>query len=83
MASGGFHMDVVVDTHSGSLATLNLNTQATLRVGTAEYRPAQRVVLSGHHGQVTLVFNVPQAPATFELVITDVPGAGEVRFAWP
>jgi hypothetical protein len=83
VVDGQFRIDLVVDTHSGSLAAVDLRKQARLRVGAQDYPPVAPVPLSGHHGTGSLLFALSPAPAAFELVISASPAGSEVRFTWP
>jgi hypothetical protein len=80
---GRFRVDVRVDTHSGDLSRLDLQSATVLRLGTREYPALTPVSLGGHHGTGTLWFGLGEAPRAFEIVIRGVGTQGALSFRWP
>lgn len=80
---GRFLVDVRVNTHSGDLATVDLQASSRLRVGTTDYAPLEAVPLSGHHSMGVLAFDLDEAPESFEIVISGVRSLEDLSFRWP
>lgn len=80
---GRFPVDIVITTHSGDLATLNLKEATELRFGGRTLRPVKVPALRGHHVRGKLEFPVEWVPDTFEIVIRGVPDMGDLTFRWP
>jgi hypothetical protein len=83
VAGGRFRVDIVVTTHSGDLASLDLSTAAELRVDGQTLRPVKAPALRGHHVRGRLEFALARLPETFEIVIRGVRALGDLTFRWP
>jgi len=83
VSGGRFRVDIVVTTHSGDLASLDLSAAAELRVNGQTLRPAKAPALRGHHVRGRLEFALAQLPETFEIVIRGVGTQGDLTFRWP
>ncbi|MBI4080994.1 MAG: hypothetical protein HY423_00145 [Candidatus Lambdaproteobacteria bacterium] len=82
-AGGRFRVDIVVTTHSGDLASLDLRTATELRTDGKTLRPVEAPGLSGHHTRGRLEFALERVPERFEIVIRNVRAMGDVTFRWP
>ena len=83
VAGGRFRVDIVVTTHSGDLASLDLSTAAELRVDGQTLRPVKAPALRGHHVRGRLEFALARLPESFEIVIRGVRTLGDLTFRWP
>jgi hypothetical protein len=83
MSGGRFRVDIVVTTHSGDLAGLDLGAATELRAGGQTLRPVKAPALRGHHARGRLEFALDRIPETFEIVIRSVRGLGDLTFRWP
>jgi len=83
VSGGHFRVDIVVTTHSGDLASLNLSTATELRVDGQTLRPVKAPTLRGHHVRGRLEFALARLPDTFEIVIHGVRTQGDLTFRWP
>ncbi len=81
--NGKFDIDLVVDTHSVALDTLNLKELITLEYNGQTAQPTSAPSLSGHHASGTLVFDVLQEITTFKILITGVPDVQVREIVWP
>lgn len=82
-ADGVMLLEVSANTHSVDLASLDLAGDVRLVVDEVEYAPVEAGSLSGHHARATLRFEVPNRPASFRLVIQDVPDFPLRLLSWP
>jgi hypothetical protein len=80
---GRFEVKVSVNTHSGDLASLDLQATTVLRVAGKDYRAVAPVPLDGHHTVGRLLFPLGQLPERFEIVIRNVGTLGDLTFRWP
>lgn len=81
--NGRLEIDMVMDTHSVALDTLNLKELITLEYNGQTTQPTSAPSFSGHHASGTVIFDVPQEPSTFKLLITGVPDVQVREIAWP
>lgn len=82
-SEGRMMFDLSANTHTVDLGALDLTKAIRLVVGQQEYAPVQTGSLGGHHARTTVVFEVPQRPARFDLVVRDVPDVPLRRLTWP
>ena len=83
VSGGRFRVDIVLTTHGGDLAELNLQEAAELRVDGKTLKPLKAVPLRGHHARERLEFALDRMPDAFEIVIRGVRGMGDLTFRWP
>ena len=83
VSGGRFRVDIVVTTHSGDLAGLDLSRATELRVDGQTLRPVKAPALRGHHVRGRLEFALARLPETFEIVIRGVRTLGDLTFRWP
>jgi hypothetical protein len=83
VSGGNFRVDIVVTTHSGDLASLDLSAAAELRVAGQTLRPVKAPALRGHHARGRLEFALDRMPESFEIVIRGVRSMGDLTFRWP
>jgi len=83
VTDGRLRVDIVVTTHSGDLASLNLSTATELRVDGQVLRPVKAPAVRGHHVRGRLEFALARLPETFEIVIRGVRTLGDLTFRWP
>jgi hypothetical protein len=83
VSGGRFRVDIVVTTHSGDLASLDLSAAAELRLAGRTLRPVKAPALRGHHTKGRLEFALDRMPESFEIVIRGVRTQGDLTFRWP
>lgn len=81
--NGIFTVAYAFNTHSVDMSTTDLQSQVALVMNGTLYAPLNKPVLSGHHNNGELEFNVPSQPETFEIIVKDVPDVAERRVSWP
>lgn len=82
-ANGRMVFEVSANTHSVELSSLDLSKLVRLSIGDREYTPVAAGSLAGHHARARLVFDLPDRPAEFDLVIRDIPDVPLRRLSWP
>jgi hypothetical protein len=83
VTGGRFRVDIVVTTHSGDLAVLDLRQAVELRVEGRALRPVEAPKLRGHHVRGRIEFDLNRVPDAFEIVISGVPAMDTLTFRWP
>jgi hypothetical protein len=83
VSEGRFRVDVVVSTHGGNLADLDLMQAAELRVDGRVLHPLTAPALRGHHSRGRLEFGLDRIPEAFEIVIGKLPAGEPLTFRWP
>jgi hypothetical protein len=83
VSGGRFRVDIVVTTHGGDLASLDLKADTELRIGDRKLQPIKAPALRGHHAKGRLEFALERTPDTFEIVIRGVRTMGDLTFRWP
>jgi hypothetical protein len=83
VSGGRFRVDIVVNTHSGNLADLDLMRAVELRVDGRVLRPVNAPALRGHHSRGRLEFELDRMPEAFEIVIGTLPTGSPLTFRWP
>ena len=74
--------NISLNTHSGSLASVDLKRQVRLKIGDAVLEPSEVPQLSGHHSGGTIVFRIERSFNDFELIVSNVPDKLEREFKW-
>ena len=81
--TGRFVVDVRVDTHSGDLAEIDLKEAMSLHAEGRVYAPVEAVLLSGHHAQGPVAFELSTAPREFAIAVSGVRDLPDLTFNWP
>jgi hypothetical protein len=55
---------------------------STLEVEGEVYKPVKADRMSGHHAGGKIIFEVPEKPANFRIVIRDIPQVKERSYDW-
>jgi hypothetical protein len=83
VSGGRFRVDIQVNTHSGDLSRLDLQSATELHVAGQTLRPVKAPGLRGHHARGRLEFAMERVPDAFEIVIRGVQAMGDLTFRWP
>jgi len=70
------------NTHSVSLGRYDLMELCTLEVNGKFYKPVKADQMKGHHAGGRIVFEVPERPDQFRMVIRDIPQVKERSYDW-
>ena len=70
------------NTHSVSLGRYDLMELCTLEVNGKFYKPIKADQMRGHHAGGRIVFEVPERPDQFRIVIRDIPQVNERSYEW-
>jgi len=54
-----------------------------LHIDGKTYTPSAAKPMSGHHADGSATFNPGSPPQSFDITLTGVRGASELRFQWP
>ncbi len=79
---GKLYINMAVNTHSVDLSQFDLQRQTTLNYNNKQIKPTQAPSLSGHHSNGMLVFDVPEQPQKFTIVMSSIPAMPERVFQW-
>ncbi|HBS04315.1 MAG TPA: hypothetical protein DEA96_05065 [Leptospiraceae bacterium] len=82
MTADQISFNISLNTHSGSLASVDLKRQVRLKIGDAVLEPSEVPELSGHHSGGTIVFRIERSFNDFELIVSNVPDKLEREFKW-
>jgi len=80
---GTLFVEVLANTHTEPLNSLDLAAQVRLIIGTDSIAPDRAGALSGHHSSATLEFRLKSRPAEFAIEIRDVPDVPLRALTWP
>jgi hypothetical protein len=80
--NGRLEVKYYANTHSVSLGRYDLMELSTLEVDGKVYKPVKADRMRGHHAGGRIVFEVPQRPEQFRIVIRDIPKVEERLYAW-
>ncbi len=81
-SNGVLSFDTAFNTHSGSLAELDLMNSIILEANQKTYLPASVPVLTGHHTSGSLTFAIETQPTSYIIVIKNVPDVPERTFSF-
>lgn len=81
-SNGRLEVKYSSSTHSVSLDKYDLMELSTLEVDGKVYRPVKTDRMSGHHASGRIIFEVPEKPDGFRIVIRDIPRVNERLFDW-
>lgn len=81
-SNGRLEVKFSSSTHSVSLDKYDLMELSTLEVDGKVYRPVKTDRMSGHHASGRMIFEVPEKPDGFRIVIRDIPRVNERLFDW-
>ena len=81
--NGKFEIGISANTHSVDLTQFDLMQQTVLEYSNKEAKPVSAPALNEHHSSGTLIFNLNQQPASFRIIINDIPTTEKRVFEWP
>lgn len=79
---GRLEIKYYANTHSVSLGKYDLMELCTLEVDGKIYKPVKADQMRGHHAGGRIVFEVPERPDRFRIVIRDIPLVKERTYDW-
>jgi hypothetical protein len=79
---GRLEIKYYANTHSVSLGKYDLMELCTLEVDGKIYKPVKADQMRGHHAGGRIVFEVPEEPKQFRIVIRDIPLVKERTYDW-
>jgi hypothetical protein len=79
---GRLEVKYYANTHSVSLGKYDLMELSTLEVNGKIYKPVKADRMRGHHSGGRIVFEVPERPDQFRIVIRDIPTVEERYYVW-
>jgi hypothetical protein len=79
---GKLYINLAANTHSVDLSQFNLQQQTTLKYNDKQLKPSQAPLLSGHHSNNIIIFDMPEQPKTFTIVMNGVPAVPERVYIW-
>ena len=80
--NGRLEVKYYANTHSVSLGKYDLMELSTLEVDGKIYKPVKADRMRGHHAGGRIVFEVPEKPEHFRIVIRDIPRVKERLHVW-
>ena len=80
--NGRLEVKYYANTHSVSLGKYDLMKLSTLEVDGTTYKPVKADRMSGHHAGGRIIFEVPEKPDRFRIVIRDIPQVDERSYYW-
>ncbi len=80
--NGRLEVKYSANTHSMSLGKYDLMELSTLEIDGKVYKPVKADRMRGHHAGGRIVFEVPEKPERFRIVIRDIPRVEERLFDW-
>lgn len=80
--NGRLEVEYYANTHSVSLGKYDLMELCTLEVDGKVYKPVTVDQMNGHHAGGRIIFEVPERPEQFRLVIRGIPQVKERSFDW-
>ncbi|MCK5351934.1 hypothetical protein KAJ77_05115 [bacterium] len=81
-SGGRLEVKYYANTHSVSLGKYDLMELSTLEVDGKIYKPVKADRLRGHHAGGRIIFEVPERPDQFRIVIRDIPQEKERSYDW-
>lgn len=73
-----------VTTHTvNDLGKYDLKELAVLHIGDKTYRPSSAPSVAGHHSGGDLIFELPQAPREFKIILDGFDRPAKREFVWP
>jgi hypothetical protein len=80
--NGRLEFKYYANTHSVSLGKYDLMELSTLEVEGEVYKPVKADRMSGHHSGGKIIFEVPEEPANFSIIIRDIPKVEVRTYEW-
>ena len=81
-SDGRLEVKYYANTHTVSLGGYDLMELCTLEVDGKIYKPVKADQMRGHHAGGRIVFEVPEEPKQFRIVIRDIPLVKERTYDW-
>ncbi len=81
-ADGRLELEYYANTHTVSLGKYDLMELTTLEVDGNIYRPLSIARMRGHHAGGKIVFELPEMPRQFRVIIRGVPTVEERIYEW-
>ncbi|UCF31533.1 MAG: hypothetical protein JSV26_03735 [bacterium] len=81
-SDGRLELKYYANTHTVSLGKYDLMELTTLEVDGNIYRPLSIARMRGHHAGGRIVFEVPEMPRQFRVIIRGVPSVEERIYEW-
>jgi hypothetical protein len=81
-SNGHLEVKYYANTHSVSLGKYDLMELCTLEADGESYKPFRADRMRGHHAGGRIVFEVPERPDRFRIVIRDIPKVKERFYDW-
>jgi hypothetical protein len=79
---GRLEVKYYANTHTVSLGRYVLMELSTLEVDGKIYKPVKADQMRGHHAGGRIIFEVPERPDRFRIVIRDIPQVKERSYDW-
>ncbi len=79
---GRLEVKYYANTHSVSLGNYDLMKLSTLEADGTVYSPAQVDRMKGHHASGRIVFEMPERPKQFRILIRDIPQVKVRSYDW-
>ncbi len=79
---GTFRVKFFANTHTINLGTYDMMERTHLEYGDREYIPVSVDRMRGHHAGGEIVFNLPEAPDHFRIIVRGLPNVQERIFDW-
>jgi len=81
-SNGRLEVKYYANTHSGNLGKYDLMELGTLETNGKVYKPVKADRMSGHHAGGRIIFDVPEKPDRFRIVIHNIPIVEERFYEW-
>ena len=81
-SNGRLEVKYYANTHSVSLGKYDLMELSTLEVDGKVYNPVKADLMRGHHAGGRIIFDVPEKPDRFRILIHDIPTVEERFYEW-
>ena len=80
--NGRLEVKYYANTHTVSLGKYDLMELSTMEIDGKVYHPVEADRMSGHHAGGKIVFEVPEKPDRFRMVIQGLPGVEKRLYEW-
>ena len=80
--NGRLEVKYFANTHTVGLGKYDLMELSTMEVEGKVYHPVEADEMSGHHSGGKIVFEIPEKPDRFRMVIQGLPGVEKRRYEW-
>jgi hypothetical protein len=80
--NGRLEVKYYANTHTVGLGKYNLMELSTMEVDGKVYHPVEADRMSGHHAGGKIVFEIPERPDHFRMVIQGLPGVEKRLYEW-